>query len=369
MDISIDIIEYNDSKTKPRVYDYNYYDKVDTMPQWYPFCSIPFLKVYSSRYVKDWLRGKQLKKMLKGRHYDIIQCHYILGLYAGADYLKSHCDKLYFTFWGGELKYCRYLGSNNTFKNGIKQILYKDVDAIINGGVGAAVSCEKEGRIPKVYYGVFGSVPLEEIYKCIQEKNRNQCKSYWKMPQEKLSVQLGYSGKTIHQYLEIIDELKTHEELKAKLHLVAPMTRGASHDYIQKVDLALNESGYSYTVIDRHLTDKEMAIYRCSIDVVLQLAINDGYSRSIVEAISAGSVLIYGDWLKYDKSFKRDGFKGFAVDSIKTGVEKINFIIQNREECMDVCKENIKNGKNKNMWSECIKDWVNVYEGWASPIN
>lgn len=364
MDIDIDIIEYNDSNKRQRVYNYDYYDRIDTMPQGYLFSKVPFV----NRFTLDWCRCHQLKEMLKGRYYDIIHCHYILGLYAGADFLKKHCDRLYFSFWGGELATGKYLGSNRLYKNRLNRIIYYYVDGIVNS-LSSGKPFVKNGKEPRCYRGDFGSGPLEAIYECLDKNGREECKEYWGIPLDKFSVQLGYSGKEIHQYIEIIKELILHDDLKDKLHLVAPMTRGSKSSYTEKVKNTLKDTGYSYSIIERHLSDVEMAKYRCSIDIVLQLTIYDGLSRSIVEALSAGSVLIYGDWLNYKVKFQRDGFEGIEVDSIKSGVDKIRYVIDNWSLCQKLCGENIKRGKSKYVWSECIKEWVAVYEGTAIPLN
>ena len=368
MDISIDIIEYNDSKTRPKSYDYNYYDRVDTMPQWYLFCKMPFVRRYTFKYTIDWIRCKQLKKLLDGRYYDVIHCHYVLGLYAGADYLKKYCNRLYFTFWGGEWTQSLYLGSNKLFRNRFNTILKNLGDGLVNSSMRTAQRFEVFGWTPVLYHGALGSTPLERIFELLKSDSRTQCKTYWKMPLNKYSVQLGYSGKILHQYLEIIGELKKHNKLKEELHLVAPMTRSSNENYTQKVRAALETSGFTYTLIDRHMDDDEMAKYRCSIDIVLQLSTFDGYSRSIVEALCSGSVVIYGEWLNYDLMFKKDGFEGFPAISIASGVEMIYTLLNDWDNIQMLCRRNVEGGKSRYVWSDCIKEWVAVYNGTAKPL-
>ena len=72
--------------------------------------------------------------------------------------------------------------------------------------------------------------------------------------------------------------------------------------------------------------------------------------------------MIYGNWLNYSDRLKEEGFSGITVQSIEEGVEKVYDIVDDLENYQKMGGENSQNGKNKNLWSECIMDWVTIYK-------
>lgn len=362
MDVNIDILALNVSKSK-QVETANLFNNMNVLPQKFLFDKVPYLR----RYTKDWSCCKHLEKLLIGHHYDIIHCHYIAGLYAGADFLKKYCDKLFFTFWGGEYENSLYFGSNYLYRIKLKKIIHTYVDGIVNT---LASSRWIDGdKMPKYYRGSFGSSSLDCLYGLIETTSKRESKAYYEMPSDKVAVQICYSGKSIHKQLEIIDEIMKHAELKDKIHLVAPMTRGANKDFTDKVEIALKKSGFTYTLLrDRFLTDEEIAKLRYSMDVVLQLSTYDGYSRSVVESLCAGAVVIYGNWLNYQTKFKIDDFEGVGADSMAEAVDILCEYVVNPYQYNQLKSNNISRGKGKYLWSECIKDWISVYNGTAKPM-
>ena len=365
MDIEIDIIAHTQDKNS-QTDDVSYYHSVDIMSQRFLFETIPFVR----RFTLDWDKNRKLRKLLKGRYYDIIHCHFIAGMLAGADFLKNHCKKLYFTFWGGETQRSKYWGSNKIFRKKFTNILRKYSDGIVNGGIGLSKKWSDGDWIPTIYYGSFGSSSIDYLYDMMQKSTKENAKTYYNIPVNKVSVQICYSGKPIHRQFEIIECLIKKPELIPYIHIVAPMTRGADATFVEDLENRLKNSGYSYTIIkDRFLTDVEIATLRFAVDVVLQLSIWDGYSRSIIECLCAGSILIYGDWLNYRLPFQKDGFSGEEVRSIDKAVEKLNEYIKFTDKYKTMIETNQFVGKTKYRWAECIKDWKAVYEGTANVIS
>ncbi len=365
MDISIDVIELNDSSKSNQKYSFENFDKVITMPQEYFFMNIPFVRGYTY----SWDKSRKLRYILRGCHYDVIHCHYIFGIYANCSFLKTKCDKLYFTFWGGELERSTYLKSHTLFKRKFSKVLCQYSDGLVNSSLKTASHFQYKGKTPLVYYGAFGSAALEILYALGDCGNKEEYKLFWGMPIEKITVQIGYSGRASMRYIEVIEELMGYEELKDKVHLVAPMTRGATKEYVDQVEALLEKSGYTYTLLkDKFLTEAEVAKLRLSVDVVLQMAVLDGFSRSIVECLCAGSVLVYGEWLGYDIKFKDDGFEGIGVSSINEACFLLKNIVDNPKKYDRMTDINQKRGRGRYLWSECIKDWVAVYKGTAKPL-
>ena len=352
MDVTIDVFEFYNSTQQG--YSNKYYDSVTTAKG----CSIPWIRGY----VDCFIQGRMLSTFLRGKQYDIIHCHWIIAPLVLANGFKNHCRYLVATFWGREYANIKILGSNAMFRKHLYPFA-KEVDAIINSSE-TQQNIRKEVPVfkGKFYKASFGSSPVEELYSLIEKENRNESKRALNLPEDKWCAMIGYSAKKVHQHLNIIEELSRNNALKQKIHLLVPMTRGGSKEYIEKVRRTLADSGYTYTLIEGHfLSDIEVARLRNSTDIVLQLSESDSFSRSIVECLCAKSIMIYGVWLDYDRHLKSAGFTAIGVESIKDGLKKIQAVVDNIDAYKDMVSTNHEKGKQGYLWSVCIKDWVNAY--------
>lgn len=351
MDVTIDVFEFYPSTQQS--YGNEFYDSVTSAKS----CGIFLIKDYIDPYINS----RQLAKFVRGKKYDIIHCHWVVSPLVMVKTLKSHCQKLIVTFWGGELTQMHLLGSNKLFRKHLDKFM-KEVDAVINSRASELIKNYLPDYTGAFYKASLGSAPLEELYGLMQKESKNTSKKAYNIPLDKYTVLIGYSGKNIHQHLLILQLLRQHQELKDKLHLLAPMTRGACEKYISRVKESLDTSGYTYTLISgRFLNDIEMAQLRNATDITLQLSTTDGFSRSIVECLCAKSLLIYGNWLGYDKRFEASGFEGISVKSVKEGIDSIGNVLDNFDSFSNILQSNFEKGKKQNIWSECIKDWVYAY--------
>jgi len=320
-------------------------------------------KLFSPFYVRHYL-----KKYLKGKHYDIIQCHWIIAPIVISSFMKDYCDRLFVTFWGGELnntksKFCRILHSKKLYFYYLTRFL-KASDGIINSELWGK-SCLNQFPFMKnkLYVGAFGSTPLEELYNLMDKETKSESKRKLGIPEHKITVLIGYSGKQLHQHIPIIQELSKNSGLKDTIHLLAPMTRDASQPYIEEVKCELNNSGYTYTLLSGvFLKDEDVARLRNATEITLQLSEFDGYSRSIIECLCAKSLMIYGSWLdNYTERLENDGFYALPVDSISDAVKKLAYIVNSHGFDIVQLQQNHEMGKGKNLWKICIKDWIAIY--------
>lgn len=303
-----------------------------------------------------------LKKFLKGKFYDVIHCHWITPPLVLTHGIHKHCNKLFATFWGTEWKNFRIIYSQKLYKKHLDKFVL-EIDYLINSlTFKNIISTVYPQLVDKIIEGALGSAPLEELYKLMKKEDKVASKAKLSIPTDKKVVLIGYSGKELHQHIPIIVELSKRDELKDKIHLLAPMTRGAGKEYCDKVEFALKQSGYTYTMFrDRFLSNEDVARIRNATEITLQLSTTDAFSRSIVECLCAKSVLVYGDWLVYKDHLRNNKLIGHPVETIKMGVDKVSEIIGNFNIFNDELEQNHINGKAKNLWSDCIKDWVNAY--------
>lgn len=309
-----------------------------------------------------------LKKFLKGKRYNVIQCHWITSPMVVSSFMKDHCDKLFITFWGGEISnsnsdFCRIFHSKKLYLFFLTKLLKKS-DGIIVGRSDWKTYLDyfpfMEG---KLYAATLGSTPLEELYRLMELESKTESKIKLGIDDTKLTIIIGYSGKQLHQHIPVVRELSKSDRLKNIIHIIAPMTRDANIQYIENVRSELEKSGYSYTLLSGvFLSDLEIARLRNATDITLQLSEFDGYSRSIIECLCAMSLVIYGRWLdNYKEKLDGDGFYALPVSSIKEAVSILDSVVNDFESIRVNLRDNYNNGKGKYLWSVCIKDWVAIY--------
>lgn len=356
-DSTIDIFSFYFNKTQGEntYYDNVYYVKGDVWHQKINgiFAGLVF-PFYASR---------ELKRFLKNKHYDIIQCHRIVPALALTRGLKKYCNKLCATFWGGELDNIERIFKSKKQYNRKLDKFISELDYVINSKATLKRIIERYPTLAnKQFEAYLGSAPLEEVYNLMKNEDKAESKKKLNIDTYKITVLIGYSGKQLHQHLPIIEELSKRNELKNNLHILVPMTRGANREYCDEVDAALAQSGYTYTLLrDRFLNDEEIARLRNATDITLQLSTFDAFSRSILECMCAKSVLIYGNWLDYVEHLENGKLIGHPIPSIEAGIDLMKNVADNIEAYKEEVEQNYINGKAKNLWSDCIKDWVNAY--------
>ena len=354
MNISIDVFEFYPSEQQG--YGKEFYDHVETAKGLF----LPFRR--GKDLVDDIARGRDLKVYLKNKYYDAIHCHWIVPPFVLQNKIKNHCKKLFLTFWGGEFCDLTILRSKKIYRHYLKR-LSKQTDCIINNKNSQITILNQLPFFKGAYKSAsYGSAPLEALYNLMQNEDKATSKQSFNISSEKLTVQIGYSGKPLHQHLQIIAELKNHNELKRKIHILAPMTRGADTDYIKKVKSALDSSGYEYTLLsNRFLSDYEVAQIRNATDIALQFSTFDTFSNSIIECLCAKAIVIYGDWLGYEHYMEPSGYTGIEVSNIENGISKLIEVVENVQSFSSITERNHNNGRHQGLCSECIIDWINAY--------
>jgi len=306
--------------------------------------------------------SKQLDGFVSQKRYDVIHIQGVWSYIPLTQKLKSNTEKLFVSFWGNEHLMGKIWSSHVIYDYKLKKFI-KSVDGITGATARLQIMHKLFPQTP-LYECRLGIASLDQIEILNKTYTKDNSKKYWHMPTNKTSVLIGYSGKRIHNHIEIIHELKKHVDLYDKIHLLAPMTRGATTSYIKEVEMALSMSGYSYTLIkDKFLSDDEIARLRHSTDIVLQFAQNDAYSRSIIESICAGAIMIYGNWINYKDLLANDNFEAIEANSISDGIRILENYIVSPEKYTTIGERNTSVGCKQFLWSECIKDFVSIYKG------
>ena len=117
---------------------------------------------------------------------------------------------------------------------------------------------------------------------------------------EKILVTIGYNGAVMqNQDRAIAMMTKLPDEIKRRIHVVFPMTYGASPEHLCHIRKLAAVSGISHTILDRFLTNKEICVLRKITNVFVMLQDTDGFAGSVRSHVYCQNVCLIGEWLDY----------------------------------------------------------------------
>lgn len=116
----------------------------------------------------------------------------------------------------------------------------------------------------------------------------------------KLLVTIGYNGSPKQSHIKVIEVLSgLPKDLKNKIHIVLPMTYGTPTGYIDSVLNYVSISGFTYTILDKFLTNKDVCVLRKVTDVFIMMQETDGFSGSVRSHVYCQNVCLIANWLEY----------------------------------------------------------------------
>ena len=356
MDVEVHVYSpfpyWGDNKDLPYdevTFDPYYRSKLNHIP-FFSYMALPFMQ------------RLHFQTYIKGKYFDIIHIHRIIPAWViSSGIFKKHCDKLFLSFWGGEIDREVLLRSHDRYISKLDRLVndaYKVVGPMNDERITNRFPCIKD----KAAYGVFGSSIIDEL--CKNGIDKQKARENFGVPNGKISVLLGYSGKAIHRHGQIVEELlkqKEFERWKDKIHFLASMTRGSTPSYTAEVENKIKSTGCSYTLLKNcYQTDEDVARLRIATDVLFQLSVSDYLSASVKENLCAGVVMISGSWLPY-KILKDEGFYFEEVENISTGVSMFFKILSVFDNYRNKAKANVSLCGDKYTWDACIKDYISAY--------
>lgn len=182
----------------------------------------------------------------------------------------------------------------------------------------------------------------------------------FRFPSDKKVVCIGYNGKKEQQHLEIIKELAKDSDLLKKIHLVIPMTYGVKGDYADSVYNQLKKLNCSFDLIRDRLSDHEITDLWLSTDININMQTTDALASSIKEAMSAGNIMLIGEWLPYD-IYREIGIVYEEVN-FENLTLKLNSTIDNFDDLHASNQKNPEIISGFASWSSLIKSWIASYE-------
>lgn len=179
---------------------------------------------------------------------------------------------------------------------------------------------------------------------------------------EKWVITIGYNGSLGQQHLKVVEALKgLSKGVREKSVFVLPVTYPADLNlkhYFDEVEMVLKKLELNYIVVEKYLTDVEVARLRYASDIFIHAQITDAFSASVQEYLYAGSILINPKWIKYGE-LKKSGIKYYEYSEFNEIPEIIENIFLgskvNNQEVKDLLWE-------MSSWQAVKKNWLKLYE-------
>ncbi|MDF2158192.1 hypothetical protein [Algoriphagus sp. CAU 1675] len=327
---------------------------------------IPKIKFFRS-FIKPFYIGIELLLylLLNKNKYNVLHFKWLLPeIVLFSPIYKFFPFKIISTLWGGELESLKLFGSRKLYFLFFKKM-------VINSSYITVFTHEKEQQLIsyninklKIKKFLYGSNIISNIEILVSNGNRLHSKSIFNIPDNLISICVGYSGKSLHQQLEFLNFIIRNnltEEFSSKFFLIFPMTYGFDSNLHDSLLLVLRKFNFKFIILTQKMSDLEVAYLRHSTDIFLQISTFDGLSSSLIEGFLSGSIIICGDWLPYE-SFKKSGLYFHEIDGLNLSLFKLlDFLYMNFDNEYNKCKVN-KNilGFNQT-WNNQIGNWLNLY--------
>lgn len=298
--------------------------------------------------------------------YDIIHYKWLMaGITLLGLFKKHNFEKSIVSLWGSELETQKILYSKNIycfslnrFLNKIKFLTYSTEEEL------DLLSKFTQLEEKHLFFAIYGSNIYSEIEKLIQYETKQESKHYWEIDSQKITVSIGYSGKKLHQHLEIINALLNNQDFRKisdNFLFILPLTHGGSREYYNEITTLLDKNKINYLLISDKMSDLDVAKLRNATDIMLQLSISDGRSASIIESFLTGTIVISGKWLPY-KIFHEKGLYFHEIEKIDSTLAlKLLDVYQNLNRELDRCKPNV-NLMGFETWEKVIPNWIKAYD-------
>lgn len=294
--------------------------------------------------------------------FDIINIHYLSPQFLSQlAYVQPH-QKIMLSFWGSDLfqeagvvTYATQLAALNRADAITLQTV--EMKQILLSKFGRHLS-------DKVHCVQFGCDSNRFDYMdSIEEQAIIDFKSKYKIPNDKMIVQIGYSGGPGHHHLQVLDALECHADaLKDQVFLVLPTTYGNSNkDYFERLRQRFAQSPFDGIQLVEYLSDAEVLVLPLVCDVLINVRDADALNASMMEAMYANNLLIVGSWLPYG-SLRRAELEYEEVECI----EEVGTILKDYcQQPKDIArfKGNPRRIRTHFIAPAYIPVWASIYEG------
>lgn len=288
---------------------------------------------------------KILKASVFSEKNDLLVFHYLSAqAFLAMPILVLLNKKIVLHFWGTD--YARFKGLRN---RRLMRFFICKLSMITFANELALDEFKSEFPMSNVRKLTFGLESVDYIDKCLAKG----------MKQEQAAarpvVVCGTNSSPNQQLLEIIDILDAWDG-RDKYEFVFPLAYG-DLGYKQKVEQRLLDSSLCYEVKDEFMVGEQLAQFRLSAAILIQVQKNDFLSGAMLEYAYAGAKVITGKWLPYDQ-IRSKGIEWFEVAKLSDLPEVI--ALAERSSVNTDVNRGIVAGLAR--WHDVIKQWKGLYQ-------
>lgn len=265
------------------------------------------------------------------------------------------------SFWGSDIL-C--LDANDAWK--LKRII--DISDVINISTPEMLkkfSQHFEGKYRgKILGAKFGSLAFSSIDSIKAIYNKDQCKEFFDIDNQKITIAVGYNGRREQQHIPALMSLKKIcNEIKKDLFLIIHMGYNLEDDYYADVKKEADACGIDYKIITTSFDLDNVALLRMATDIFLHAQTSDALSGSIRECIYAEAILLNPCWIQYSE-YDNKGVEYITYSSF----EEIASIIENivKNDIRIDTKRNAEIVGNSFSWNAVRKDWELIFNDRSS---
>jgi glycosyltransferase involved in cell wall biosynthesis len=323
----------------------------------------PFLdKLTRIKFIRTYAKTSLIRKSLRAikQPYDIINIHYGNARNNRfIDLLKKKGEKLVVTIWGSDF----HRVPDNLRQKARK--LYDNVDIIHipNPEVQKEFIDYYNNYHDKVGFSKagFGDNKFQRIDELMMIESKEESKKKVGIPSDSFVITCGYKAYHVLQHFQMLEAIKKVEDfLPNNYLLVFPLTYHRDLSYIELLKNKLAKSGLNYLTYDEFLSEDEISRLRISSDIYITIPESDGASSSLLEYMTAGNVVIAGEWLPY-QLHKKLGlyFHTTSLDGLSDKIKEVlvDFVDFKNKTIINktIVLENFS-------WSVRIKEWEKMFE-------
>ena len=147
----------------------------------------------------------------------------------------------------------------------------------------------------------FGNSMIDELDKVLAKYTKEECKSYFHLPLDKVIVHIGYNASRAQQHLEVIESiLDLPEQILDQIKMIISVAYKKDNDfeeYKEHLVTKLEEAKADYCFVDKYMQGEELAMFRRSCDLFIYGQKTDARSESPLEYIYGGAEFICPGWL------------------------------------------------------------------------
>lgn len=321
------------------------------------FSGIPKIRPYKLRNTLLKLFRNHILPLMVSQYDKIDFQSYYIDLYD----LMSHCVKFHIpydiTLWGSDIL---RVDNNmlNQMKYGFDHCEYiKGIDKLLDK-VSDNYSHAYDNKLLVAYFGDAMCDVIDNIDS--STVNKLNLKLFERI-KGRIIVTCGYNAMPAQQHEMIIEALnQLSSEQKQQIYLVFPMTYEKSEKYLDKINYLLEKTGIDYLILDKFLSEEELATVRLKTDIVVNTQTTDALAAALVQHLYCGNVLIVGEWLEYKPFDSRD------IYYIKTCPENLAKTISEVIDDFPKFKTQTSGNHDKLLdiasWNSTIYQWIKAYK-------